>query len=91
MSEQANLSDEGLREMAISLFRKITSRVDVDEVIEIAFALKQVRNAAKKETVEKAAKVVEGKEMISAGYGVLHKAGWNEAIKIAATAIRRME
>lgn len=90
-----NLTDGGLSVIAHDVlknrwFGKQSSEA-YDSLHEaFASALQQVRDAAKKEERERCAKVVEGKEMVGEGYGVLHLGGWNQAIKVAVTAIRQM-
>lgn len=86
-----NLTDEGLRS-GIKEIVHIKRLGCVDPIEDLIFSFaKQVRDAAKKEERERCAKVVEGKEMVGEGYGVLHLGGWNQAIKVAVTAIRQMD
>lgn len=95
-----NITDEGLMFEAQKLtgsdcvcedLKLLTPNDPICHLHKTFSVLQQVRDAAKKEERERCAKVVEGKEMVGEGYGVLHLGGWNQAIKVAVTAIRQME
>lgn len=94
-----NLTDEGLRDMARELadeFRKLgrTQVSDFNDLsIDITYALKQVRDAAKRETVERCAKLAE-QHTSTDGACDLSNAnveGYRTAVNQIVTAIRQMD